>query len=185
MANLIRVHCKQRSGDIWEHLQNYSLFIQPPNRSKSFCILSFIWQLEGCGRCVCVCARRGRGTQYWYSIKTEARCFVCQVLAGLFALKAIQRGLEQMAGRSCLCYFWTFPLKVSDRCLPPPSPTHACFSFFLFLSSFKPFFFTMSPQGRACFCLTTLWPLYYHLSKLGEVCKGLNACPSSKMPVMD
>lgn len=81
--------------------------------------------------------------QYWYSIKTDARCFVCQVLARLFALKAIQRGWEQMAGRSCLCYFWTFPLKVSDCCPFSPFP-HSCMFFFLPsfpLSFLRTFFF--------------------------------------------
>lgn len=132
MANLISVHCRQRSRDIWEHLQNYSFFIQLRNRSKFFakCHLFGNWRgVEG----VCICSKRGKqGMQYWYSIKTDARCFVCQVLARLFALKAIQRGLEQMAGRSCLCYFWTFPLKVSDCCpFLPPSLTRVCFSSFL------------------------------------------------------
>lgn len=89
--------------------------------------------------CICSGKEEVGGTLYWYSIKTDAWCFVCQVLARLFALKAIQRGSEQMAGRSCLCYFWTFPLKVSDCCpfsLPPP--TRVCFPFFL--PSFPPSF---------------------------------------------
>lgn len=82
--------------------------------------------------CVYVAKRGEGGMQYWYSIKTDARCFVCQVLARLFALKAIQRGSEQMAGRSCLCYFWTFPLKVSDCCPFSPLPP----LMYVFLSSF-------------------------------------------------
>lgn len=82
--------------------------------------------------CVYVAKRGEGGMQYWYSIKTDARCFVCQVLARLFALKAIQRGSEQMAGRSCLCYFWTFPLKVSDCCPFSPLPPLV----YVFLSSF-------------------------------------------------
>lgn len=134
MANLISVHCKQRSRDIWEHLQNYSLFIQLRNQSKFF-LHSVIYLATGRVWKVCVYVAKSRGwggTQYWYSIKTYAWCFVCQVLARLFALKAIQRGSEQMAGRSCLCYFWTFPLKVSDCCpFSFPPPTCVCFSFFL------------------------------------------------------
>lgn len=162
MANLISVHCTQRSRDIWDPLQNYFLFIQLCNQSKFFCIVSFIWQLEGCGRCVSMKQKEGEErTQYWYSIKTDVQCFVCQVLARLFALKAIQRGSKQMAGRSCLCYFWTFPLKVSDCCPFSPFP-HSCMFFFLPsfpLSFLRTLLFfqvyiinhTTSPKSWVCF----------------------------------
>lgn len=117
--------------------------------------------------------------QCWYSIKTDARCFVCQVLARLFALKAIQRGLEQMAGRSCLCYFWTFPLKLSDCC--PFSPLPPLMYVFLpsFLSAFllenmwgffKAYIINKatSPISCLCFCWTKLWIFYFCLPKFGE-----------------
>lgn len=60
MADLISAHCKQRSRHIWDHLQNYFLFIQLHNRSSFFCIVSFIWKLEGCGRCVSMNQKGGK-----------------------------------------------------------------------------------------------------------------------------
>lgn len=121
----------------------------------------FLWSKKG-----------GKRTQCWYSIKTDAQCFVCQVLARLFALKAIQKGSKQMAGRSCLCYFWTFPLKVSDCCPFPPFP-HSCMFFFLpsFPFSFlRTYFFkayiinhTTSPKSWVCFWQTKLWIVYIFL----------------------
>lgn len=58
MANLVSVYCKQRSWAICGHLQNCSLFVHIPHRSKSLwllviCILSLVCQREGASTCLC------------------------------------------------------------------------------------------------------------------------------------
>lgn len=131
MANLVSVHCKQRSWAICGHLQNRSLFVQAPHRSKSLwlliiCILSLVCQLEGVWTCVC---ERAFAWTCMYAEKDPV--LVCHWNRYLGAQLRLGSGFRRGGrgpGRSCLYYFWTFLCNIS-HCLfvlpslaPPQSP---------------------------------------------------------------
>lgn len=143
MANLISVHCKQRSRDIWDHLQNYFLFIQLCNRSKFFCIMSFIWQLEECRRCVSMKQKGGkREHSIGIPLKVMLSALFVRFWQGFSLWKPFREDRSRWQGDP-VCVIFGHSHWKSQIVVPfPPSPTHACF-FFLpsFLLSLRTFLF--------------------------------------------
>lgn len=132
MANLISVHCKQRSRDIWDHLQNYFLFIQLRNRSKFFCIVSFIWQLEGCGRYVSMKQKGGkREHSIGIPLKLMLSALFVRFWQGFLLWKPFREDRSRWQGDPVCVIFGHSHWKSQIVVLFPPSPTHVCFSFFL------------------------------------------------------
>lgn len=132
MANLISVHCKQRSRDIWDHLQNYFLFIQLRNRSKFFCIVSFIWQLEGCGRCMPMKQNGGKSEHsIGIPLKLMFSVLFVRFWQDFLLWKPFREDWSRWQGDPVCVIFGHSHWKSQIVVLFPPSPIHSCFSFFL------------------------------------------------------
>lgn len=168
VANLISVHCKQRSRDIWDHLQNYFLFIQIRKRSKFFCIVSFIWQLEGSGRCVSMKQKGGKGEHsIGIPLKLMLSALFVRFWQGFLLWKPFREDRSRWQGDPVCVIFGHSHWKSQIVVLFPPSPTRVCFSFFLPFPfpSWEHFYFfkayiinhTASPKSWVCFWWTKLW----------------------------
>lgn len=93
--------------------------------------------------CVYVAKRGEGGTQYWYSVKTDTWCFVCQVLARLFCFESHSERIGADGREILFVLFLDIPIE-SLRLLsfyPLPPLVYVFLSSFLSLSFLRTFFF--------------------------------------------